>query len=67
MEDAEVARRQAEQAATALREERDWLAALLDSISDEIWFADEQGKFTLVNAAAVEAFGAEQGYDVPSG
>jgi len=61
MEDAEVARRQAEQAATALREERDWLAALLDSISDEIWFADEQGKFTLVNAAAVEAFGLKLG------
>ena len=37
---------------------RDRLAALVDSIPDEIWFSDAEGRFTLANPAAVAVFGA---------
>jgi PAS domain S-box-containing protein len=33
----------------ALHQERDRLAAVVRSIRDEVWFADAEGKFTLVN------------------
>jgi PAS domain S-box-containing protein len=39
-----------------LQEERDRLTALIGSISDEIWFVDVQGRFTLVNPATRTAF-----------
>jgi len=37
-------------------EERDRLLALINSISDEVWFADMEGNFTLVNEAALQQF-----------
>ncbi len=43
------------------RAERDRLAALVDSIPDEIWFCDPGGRFTLANPAAVAAFGGGAG------
>jgi len=48
--------------ATTGRAERDafakhTLAALIESIPDEVWFADAQGKFTLANPSALREFG----------
>ena len=40
----------------ALQEERDRLAALINSIRDEIWYADTAGRFTLVNPAGSSEF-----------
>ncbi len=36
--------------------EKDLLAALLEGIGDEVWFADPQGRFTLANRAALAQF-----------
>ena len=36
----------------------DILLALIDSIPDEVWFADTKGRFTLANPAAAREFGA---------
>jgi PAS domain S-box-containing protein len=41
---------------TAVQEEKDRLSCLLNSISDEVWFADTNGKFTLANPSAVREF-----------
>ena len=41
----------------AIQEERDRLSALVNSITDEIWFADTQKKFTLANPSALREFG----------
>jgi|GEM_PF-343182 len=41
---------------TAVQEERDRLSALVNSISDEVWFADTQKKFTLANPSALQEF-----------
>jgi PAS domain S-box-containing protein len=55
-----TARKRAEEEARGLEaivaRERDRLAALLSSITDEIWFADTAGKFTLVNPAGASEF-----------
>ena len=40
----------------SVQEEKDRLTALIDSIPDEIWFADTNKKFTLVNPAANREF-----------
>ena len=45
----------------AVQEERDRLSALLNSINDEIWFADAEKKLTLVNRAVAREFGATVG------
>ena len=37
--------------------ERDWLSALINSISDEIWFADTSKRFVLANPSALREFG----------
>ena len=39
--------------------ERDRLSALLASMSDEVWFADTQKRFTLANPAAMKEFALE--------
>ena len=40
----------------AVQEERDRLSSLINSISDEVWFADTDGNFTLTNPSAREEF-----------
>jgi len=40
-----------------VQEERDRLSALINSISDEVWFADAEKKFTLVNPTGLHEFG----------
>ncbi|MEI6078012.1 MAG: PAS domain-containing protein [Verrucomicrobiota bacterium] len=41
---------------TQIQEERDRLLCLISSISDEVWFADLNKKFTLANPAAAREF-----------
>jgi PAS domain-containing protein len=38
--------------------ERDTLSALVESVTDEIWFADADGNVTLVNPAVWQEFGS---------
>lgn len=40
-----------------VKEEKDRLLALINSITDEIWFADAQGNFVLENETALREFG----------
>ena len=51
-----TARKQVEAKARQLQEtlaqEKERLVALINSVSDEIWFADTQGQFTLVNPSS---------------
>ena len=49
-----------------IRQEKDSLSALVNSISDEVWFADMQKKFTLANPSALREFGfaSIEGIDV---
>ncbi len=46
------------------RLERDSLLALVESITDEVWFADVSGKVTLANAAVWREFGALDGESI---
>jgi PAS domain S-box-containing protein len=41
----------------AVQEEKDRLASLIGSISDEVWFADTEKRFTLANPSALREFG----------
>jgi PAS domain S-box-containing protein len=43
----------------ALKEEKDRLSSLINSINDEVWFADAQGRFTLTNPSALHQFGLD--------
>jgi PAS domain S-box-containing protein len=40
-----------------VQEEKDRLSALINSISDEVWFADTDRRFTLTNPPALHEFG----------
>jgi PAS domain S-box-containing protein len=40
----------------SVQQERDRLSSLLNSINDEVWFADTEKKFTLANPSAVKEF-----------
>ncbi len=40
----------------AVQKERTNLSTLIDSIADEVWFADPEGRFTLANPAALREF-----------
>jgi two-component system, sensor histidine kinase PdtaS len=53
---------------TEVQEEKDKLSSLIHSISDEVWFADTQKKFTLANPSALREFGfnAIDGADIES-
>ncbi|XHR29314.1 MAG: GAF domain-containing protein [Chthoniobacteraceae bacterium] len=42
-----------------VRNEKEWLASLINSISDEIWFADAGKKIVLANPAALRGLGVE--------
>jgi PAS domain-containing protein len=48
------------------RAEREWLAAVLNSITEEVYFADEQKRYTYANPAAMREFGHDsvQGVDI---
>ncbi len=48
----------------AVREEKTILSALLDSMTDEVWFADAHGRFTLVNAAGLKEFSLDPGQKI---
>jgi PAS domain S-box-containing protein len=56
-------RKQAEENAqrllNAIHTEKEKLSALVNSISDEVWFADTQKKFTLANPSALQQFGLD--------
>jgi PAS domain S-box-containing protein len=43
---------------SAVREEKDRLSALVNSIQDEVWFADTEKRLTLVNPAVFKEFGS---------
>ncbi len=51
-----------------VQEEKERLDLLIGSMSDEVWFADTTGHFTLENPAACKAFGLEKpgGIDIQS-
>ena len=42
---------------TAVQQEKIRLSALIDSITDEVWFADTEGKFVIANPSALREFG----------
>ena len=42
---------------TSVQAERDRITALVNSIQDEVWFADTEKRFTLANPAALQEFG----------
>ena len=41
----------------AVQQERDRLSALINSMTDEVWFADTKKQFTLANPSALQEFG----------
>ena len=45
--------------ATVIQGERDRLSALVNSIQDEVWFADTEKRFTLANPSALREFGID--------
>lgn len=49
---------------TTLQEEKDRLATLLESITDEVWFTDIHGKIVLINRSGREAFDLPQNAEV---
>jgi PAS domain S-box-containing protein len=44
-----------------VREERDRLKALVESLDDEVWLCDENGYLTLVNSSVAQGLGVEPG------
>jgi PAS domain S-box-containing protein len=46
-------------AAAEARREKEWLAAVLNSISDEVYFTDTDGRYMYANPAAMDEFGHE--------
>jgi PAS domain S-box-containing protein len=44
---------------SAIQEEKDRLSALVNSIQDEVWFADTEKTFTLANPSVLREFGLE--------
>lgn len=46
---------------TAVQQEKDRLSSLVDSMSDEVWFADTGKQFTMMNRAAAREFCVGQG------
>lgn len=48
------------------RAEREWLSAVLNSIAEEVYFADPQKRYTYANPAAMREFGHDtvQGIDI---
>ncbi len=60
-------RKQAEETQELLaanREEKERLSALINSIDDEVWYADTQKRFTLANASALREFSIASGGEI---
>jgi len=51
------AEREVQRLVKALYAEKEWLFAALNSIHDEVYFTDPQGRYTYANPAALRAFG----------
>jgi PAS domain S-box-containing protein len=49
--------RETESLLVTIQEEKERLSALVNSIQDEVWFADTEKRFTLVNSSALREFG----------
>jgi len=60
----QAANRQIRGQAAAVREEKDRLSALMNSIQDEIWFTDTDKKVALANPSALPEFGFEAAGDI---
>ena len=52
-----TAKEETQRLLNAVQHERDRLLALVNSIADEVWFADTEKKFTLANPSALREFG----------
>ena len=52
---------------TTFQQERNRLSALINSIQDEVWFADTEKRFTLANPSAQREFGLEGGNEIDIG
>ena len=53
-----------QQQKNVVQQERDRLSSLLNSITDEVWFADTNKKFTLANPSAVKDFKLDSSTEV---
>ncbi|MDR3554927.1 MAG: PAS domain S-box protein [Syntrophobacteraceae bacterium] len=58
-----LAEEQARELFATVQEERDRLSALINSMDDEIWFADSKKKLTLANPSALRKFGFSESPD----
>ena len=47
-----------------ITKERERFFSLINSIPDEVWFADAEGRFTLINPTGLKEFGLDDGEDV---
>jgi PAS domain S-box-containing protein len=47
-----------------IQREKDQLSALINSIADEVWFADSKKNFTLINSSELREFGINVGEDI---
>ncbi len=56
IEDRKKAEEKAQELQKAVQQERDRLSSLLNSITDEVWFADTNKKLTLANPSAIKEF-----------
>lgn len=53
-----------ERLVSAIQQEKDRLAALINSITDEVWFADTRKNFTLINPPAYSEFYIPPGKEI---
>ncbi len=63
--DQALARRDIQRQFAADRAEKEWLAAVLNSMTEEVYFSDTQHRYTYVNPAAMRSFGGEMKTGVP--
>jgi len=62
--DRKVAEEERERLLDQIQQEKDRLSALLNSITDEVWFADSQKKISLVNPPVLNEFGINAEEDI---
>jgi len=63
--DQATAKRDIQRQFAADRAEKEWLAAVLNSMTEEVYFSDTQHRYTYVNPAAMREFGGEMKTGVP--